>query len=197
MRRRDERMALALSQHRSSTRGKTRTSRTTRVCLPARLLTLLLGATLVLSACGTQQVGAAAIVNGTAISDNDVQNVSLQLNTLAQGQAKLTASTVLLSLIVAPFVLAEARRTGKSVSDSQVLKVINAVKTPSPSTMEFVRMQLALGSLTEASKASILSKLGTAKITVSPRYGTFDAKQIALRPLSPDWIKASVTSVAK
>jgi hypothetical protein len=187
---------LAPSQHLRSTLGKTGTSRTPRMAFAAELLALLLGATLVLSACGTQQVGAAAIVNGTAISDKDVQTVSLQLNTLVQGQAKLTSSSVLLSLIVAPYVLAEAKRSGKSVSDAQVLKVINMVPEPSPSTMDFVRMQLALGSLSQASKFSILTKLAVAKISVSPRYGTFDAKQIALVPISPDWIKASAASAA-
>jgi hypothetical protein len=197
MRRRDERMALTLSQHLRSTRGRTRTSRTSPMAFVTEFLAVLLGATLVLSACGTQQAGAAAIVNGTAISDKDVQTVSLQLNTLAQGQAKLTSSTVLLSLIVAPYVLAEAKRSGQSVSDAEVLKVITKVAAPSRSTMDFVRMQLALGSLSQASKLAILTKLGTAKITVNPRYGTFDAKQIALRPISPDWIKASAPLVAK
>jgi parvulin-like peptidyl-prolyl isomerase len=167
------------------------------MALATEFLTLLLGATLVLSACGAQQVGAAAIVNGTAISDKDVQSVALQLNTLAQGQAKLTSSTVLLSLIVAPYVLAEAKRTGKSVSDSQVLKVIAGVPEPSQSTMDFVRMQLSLQSLSQASKFSILTKLTMAKISVNPRYGTFDAKQIALQPISPDWIKASAASAVK
>jgi parvulin-like peptidyl-prolyl isomerase len=167
------------------------------MALATEFLTLLLGATLVLSACGAQQVGAAAIVNGTAISDKDVQSVALQLNTLAQGQAKLTSSTVLLSLIVAPYVLAEAKRTGKSVSDSQVLKVIAGVPEPSQSTMDFVRMQLSLQSLSQASKFSILTKLTMVKISVNPRYGTFDAKQIALQPISPDWIKASAASAVK
>ena len=58
-------------------------------------------------------------------------------------------------------------------------------------------MQLALQSLDQASKTSILTKLGKAKITVNPRYGTFDAKQIALTPISPNWIKASASSAAK
>jgi hypothetical protein len=194
MRRRDERMALALSEHLRSMRGKTRIS---QMAFATELLTLLLGASLVLSACGAQQVGAAAIVNGTAISDKDVQTVALQLNTLAQGQATITSSTVLLSLIVSPYVVAEAKRTGKSVSDSQVLKVIAKVAEPSPSTMDFIRMQLELGSLSQASKMSILTELATAKITVNPRYGTFDTKQIAFRPLSPNWIKASAASAAK
>ena len=58
-------------------------------------------------------------------------------------------------------------------------------------------MQLAIPSLSQASKTSILAKLGKAKITVNPRYGTFDAKQVAITPTSPNWIKATASQVAK
>jgi len=177
---------LAPSQHIRSTLGKSRAFRAVAV---------LLGATLALSACGTQP-GAAAIVDGTAISDKDVQTVSLQVNKLAQGQQELSSSNVLLSLILAPYVLAEADRTGKRVADSQARKVLKKVADPAPSTMEFVRMQLSLQSLDQASRTSILTKLGKAKITINPRYGTFDAKQVALVPISPNWIKTSAATGA-
>lgn len=186
--------ALAPSQHIRSTLGKSRTS---RMGFATTSLTLLLGATLALSACGTQEAGAAAIVNGTAISDKDVQTVSLQVNKLAQGQQELSSSNVLLSLILAPYVLAEADRTGKRVADSQARKVLRQVADPAPSTMEFVRMQLSLQSLDQASRTSILTKLGKAKITVNPRYGAFDLKQVALVPISPNWIKTSAATGAK
>ena len=185
---------MASSQHMRSTVGKTRTS---RLGFATRSLVFLFGATLALSACGTQEAGAAAIVNRTAIRDKDVQTVSLQLNKLAQGQQELSSSNVLLSLILAPYVLAEADRSGKSVSDSQARKVVEKVTAPSPLTIEFVRMQLALPSLSQTSKTSILAKLGKAKITVNPRYGTFDAKKVALVPSSSNWIKASATPGAK
>jgi len=161
------------------------------------MLGMVIGATLALSACGAQQGGAAAIVDGTAISDKDVQTVSLQLNKLAAGQAKLPVATVILSLILAPYVSQEADRTGKKVTDAQVLKLIAKVGKPAPATMEFVRMQLALQTLDQASKSAILTKLVKAKITVNPRYGRFDAKSVALVPTSPNWIKASATPVAK
>lgn len=169
---------MALSQHR-------------------RLLTLVLGATLALSACGAQQSGAAAIVNDTVIRDQDVQSVSEQLNKLAPGEQQLRTSDALISLILAPYVLAEAQRTGKSVSASQASKVIAKVPDPSPSTIKFVQMQLAIQQLDQASKASILNQLGKAKITVNPRYGAFDAKQIALTPITPNWIKTTAPSAAK
>jgi hypothetical protein len=189
--------ALAPSQHIRLTLGRTRTSGSSRMAITAQLLAPLLGATLALSACGTQQAGAAAIIDGTTISDKDVQTVSLQLNSLAQGQQQLTPNIVLVSLILAPYVLAEADRTGKGVADAQARKLIAKLSNPSRPTIDFVRMQLAIPSLTQASKTSILAKVSKAKITVNPRYGTFDVKQAAIVPTSPNWIKASTSSGAK
>ena len=183
--------ALAPSQHLRSTLG---TPRTSRLGVPILFPALLLGATLALSACGAQEPGAAAIVNGTVISDRQLQTVPDQLNPIAEEGQKLTSSTALLSLILAPYVLAEAERAGKTVSASQARKVIDKVADPSPSTIEFVRMQLAVQQLDDAAKTSIVNALGKAKISVNPRYGTFDATQIALTPISPNWIKAGAPS---
>jgi hypothetical protein len=175
--------ALAPSQHLRSTLGST--------------LVLVLGATLALSACGTQQPGAAAVVNGTAISDKDVQTVAVQLNALPQIRQKLTPKDVLLNLILAPYVLTEADQTGKNVPEAEVRQIVGKVPNPSRPTMDFVRMQLAIPGLSQASKASILSTLRKAKITVNPRYGTFDATQAAILPTSPNWIKPTASPVAK
>jgi hypothetical protein len=186
--------ALEPSQHIRSAQVSTRTARACRIAFAAQVLTVLLGVTLALSACGTQRPGAAAIVSGTTISDKDVQTVAVQLNSLAAVQQKLTPSVVLLNLILAPYVLSEADRTGKDVSAAQARKLIDKVANPSPATVDFVRMQLAIPSLSQASKTSILAKLGKATITVNPRYGTFDLRQAAILPTSPDWIKASASS---
>ena len=184
-------MALAPSQHPSSTLSRIRTSRA-----PLATVVVLVAA-LALSACGTQQPGAAAVVNGTTISEKNVQTVSTQLNTLAQGEQKLTPSIVLLNLILAPYVLAEADRAGKGIPDAQARKVIAKVDKPSRQTLDFVRMQLAIPSLSTAAKAAILTKVAKADITVNPRYGTFNAKQIAISPNTPNWIKASTPAAAK
>jgi hypothetical protein len=177
--------ALAPSQHLRPTLGSTLTSGT------ARAVVVLLGATLALpalSACGTQQPGAAAIVNGTAISENDVQTVTGQFNAIPR-VAKAAPRDVLYNLILAPYVLAEADRAGKSVSEAQARKVIgNQVANLSPATMDFIRMQLEIPTLSKASQTTILSTVARAKITVNPRYGTFD-RQAGVLPTSPNWIK--------
>jgi hypothetical protein len=189
--------SLAPSQHIRFTLGRTRSWGSSRMAVSSQLLVLLLGATLALSACGAQQAGAAAIVDGNAISDKDVQTVSLQLNSIAQGQQQLTPSIALVNMILAPYVLAEADRTGKGVPDAQARKVIAKLANPSRPTIDFVRMQLAIPALSQASKTSILAKLSKATITVNPRYGTFDVAQAAIVPASPNWIKASTSSGAK
>jgi len=178
-------MALALSQH-------------------PKTLALVIGASLALSACGAQQPGAAAIVNDTAvrhqdivISDADAQSVPKELNALAQGGQELKVSDALLSLILAPYVLDEAKRVGKTVSASEARQVIAKVANPSPSTITFVQMQLAIQKLDQTSKTLVVDELGKVKITVNPRYGAFDVTQIALNPISPNWIKASAPSPAK
>jgi hypothetical protein len=183
--------ALAPSQHIRA--SKTRTSRTSRTALAA---VVLLGASLALSACGAQEAGAAAIVNGSTISDKDLQTASLQLEALTKSeqQAQIPTSVILLNLILAPYVDAEADRVGKGVTNAEVIKAIPKVVNPSPALVDFVRMQLAIPSLTQASKDSILAKLEKAKITVNPRYGTLDLKQATLNPTSPDWIKTSTAT---
>lgn len=165
----------------------------TRISRLAFPTALVLGASLVLSGCGAQQAGAAAIVNDTVISDRDIQTVSQEVNQIDPGGQKLSSSDALLSLILAPYVLAEAKRTGKAVSASQAREVIAKVPDPSPPTITFVQMQLAVQQLDEASKNSIVGQLGKDKITVNPRYGTFDPTQIVITPTSPNWIKASPT----
>jgi hypothetical protein len=161
-------------------------------------VTLLLGAALALSACGPQDAGAAAIVNGTVISDQDVQTITGQLNTISPDGQKLSSSNALLSLILEPYVLAEAARVDKVVvSAADARKVIAKVANPSPKTIKFVQTQLVIQGLNEASKASIVKEIGKAKITVNPRYGTFDATRVELTPTSPNWIKPSATPSAQ
>ena len=79
---------MAPSQHNRRTLGKPRSFRRP---FPAVFLTFLLGATLGLSACGTQESSSAAIVNGVSISEQDVQSISDQVNALSQGGQKLSS----------------------------------------------------------------------------------------------------------
>jgi hypothetical protein len=149
----------------------------------------MLGASLMLSACGAQQPGAAAVVDGHTIRDQDVQRVALELKPLAQDQKALNPGKVLGALIIAPYLLAEAKRTGHDITEAQARKVLAKVAKPSPQTVDFVRSQLAIEFLDQAAGPNILAKLSKSKVTVNPRYGTFDPKQAAINPTRPNWIK--------
>jgi hypothetical protein len=155
----------------------------------------MLGATL--SGCGAQQPDAAAIVNDTVIRDQDLQTVSDQLNAFAGGEQTITKGEVLTSLILAPYVFAEAKRVGKTVSPSGARQVIAKMPNPSPSTIAFIQMQLEARQLDQASKAVIVTALRKAKVTVNPRYGTYDPTQLGITATSPNWIKAGAPSPTK
>jgi hypothetical protein len=186
--------ALAPSQHNRRTLGKPRSSRGP---FPAVFLTFLLGSTLGLSACGTQESSSAAIVNGVSISEQDVQSISSEVNALAQGGQRLTPSDALLSMILAPYVLDEAKRVHKTIGESQARAVVKKIAHPSAATLRFVEMQLAVQELDQASKNLIVGELNKAKITVNPRYGRFDPRQVAMAASSPDWFKTSATTPVK
>jgi hypothetical protein len=180
--------ALAPSQHIRSMPGTTRAPRTPRRSFAAAPLVLLLGATLALSGCGTQQASTAAIVDGTPITEQAVQSVSRQQD--------VTSSTALLGLILAPYVFAEGNRVRQSASDVEVLAVIDKVSKPSLATAQFVRTRLVLEKLTPASQITVVNELSKAKITVNPRYGTFKAL-LGLVPNNPNWIKAGTSAEAR
>jgi len=155
-------------------------------------LALALGASVAVSACGAQAPSAAAVVNGTSISERDVQSVTDQVNAVSQSGQKLSAGNALLSLILAPYVRDEAARVHKTVSESQAKEYVKKqIADPSAATLAFVRMQLGVQVLDQASKNLIVSQLDKASITVNPRYGTFDRKQISMSPTAPNWIKAT------
>jgi hypothetical protein len=184
-----------LSQHHRSTLGMTRTS--SRAFPTACALAVLLGLSVALSACGAaQEAGAAAIVDGKVISEQDVQSVADQISALSPGEPKLSPSAALFNLIIAPYVIAEGKRAGKTVSDAEARKVVAGLADPLPKTIELLQLKEVLPQLDQVSRNAVLEQLRKTRITVNPRYGTFDAKQVALAPNSPNWIKPGATSPA-
>ena len=160
---------------------------------PLTSLALLLSVTLGLSACGAiQQSGAAATVNGTAISDQDLQTVTTQLNSIAPEGRKSPTREFLVNMIVARFVLAEADRAHKTISDADARKAFPNLPNPAPPTMKLFQMEGVLPQLDQASRDSIGKQIRAAKITINPRYGTFDVAK-GIVPNSPNWLRPSAT----
>lgn len=145
-----------------------------------------------LSGCGVGKAGAAAIVDGERISDTDVQTAAAETNKGVEQplQTPFTAESTLPWLILAPFVLDEAEREGKAVSEDQARKALPKLDDPSPATVEFVRAYIAAqSSLSDEGVQNVLKAVDAASISVNPRYGTFNPKQPAqLTQKLPPWI---------
>ena len=156
-----------------------------RTAAPAALV---LGAAVLLSGCGDQQPGAAAVVDGRVISDADAQQVAAQISTVPGVQQKVTPADTLVSLILAPYVIDQAEKDGKGISESQARAAVKEIKNPSPATIDFVRTSMAAGGLSDRARAAVLAEVAKAKITVNPRYGTLDRKKLQLTPPAPNWL---------
>jgi hypothetical protein len=91
-------------------------------------------------------------------------------------------------------VIDQAEKDGKGVSEDQARVAVKEIKNPTPATLQFVRTSLAANALSEQARTAVLSEVSKAKITVNPRFGTLDRKQLTLRPPAPDWIKPAAPS---
>ncbi|HET7475485.1 MAG TPA: hypothetical protein VFJ97_05615 [Dermatophilaceae bacterium] len=145
-----------------------------------------------LGACGVNEAGAAAVVNDRVVSERDAQVAAAEANKGLEGlQAPFSAATALPWLILSPFVLAEAAREGRGVSEYQARSALTKLADPSPATVELVRVILAAqNTLSDAGIQRVLAEVGRAKVSVNPRYGSFDPKQPGrLTPVIPSWVR--------
>jgi hypothetical protein len=143
-----------------------------------------------LSAC-TGQPGAAAVVDGTAISVADVQTATRELTPLYQG---VTPTAVLQVLINEKVALAFASAQGVGVSPTQAADGLSGIAAQAPGapkqtysapSITVERYLLATQALQGlASSATILpelqTKISAQKVEVSPRFGVLgDGNTIA------------------
>ena len=177
----------------------------------AVVLAASLALTPLLGACGTQ-AGAAAVVGDRRITVDELQTATSEVRSIVQDPSQVTQQLVLGWLIAHPYVVQVASEQGKGVSrqDAQTFftrsnfKTQDGGTTPSDSAVDAVQTAYALSLLTgqdsspEVAKRSVdevLADLKAAKVTVNPRYGTFDYKwdeqtaTFTLSPRSPNWLK--------
>ena len=147
----------------------------------------------------TGRPGAAAIVDGRAISVSDVQQATTQLAPYFQS---VDQNTVLMLLIGAPTIESIASGAGLAVSDQQAIDVLNSAATSagvkSPPTfgraaIEVIKFSLAQKAIEGAANSAVLVKKVNDQLLalhpeVSPRYGTADLSQGTITPISYDWI---------
>jgi hypothetical protein len=163
-----------------------------------------------LSGCSTQ-AGAAALVGDRRISVSDLQTATTQLKALVQDPAQITQQLVLGWLIANPYAVRVAAKKGKGVSRDDALRFFSQANfkdaaggtTPSEPAVSAVQTAYALQLLAgqdvdqQTAKANvdeIIAGLKADKVTVNPRYGSFDyawdpqTQAFTLSPRNVDWL---------
>lgn len=163
---------------------------------------LVAALSLTASACGTMQAGAAAVVGDRRISVEQLQAATTDIATYAKAQdpnGSVSQDKVLLFMILAPDLVDTAARAGVGVSDDTARQELGkfGVAKPSSGAVQALRGLAALNSLKQGNKAeelnAFVTKLRSAKISVNPRYGTFDAQAVDIVAVSPDWLASTKT----
>lgn len=155
------------------------------------IVALAAAAALGLSGCATADT--AAVVNGTVISEQDAQKAALQIQQ-AQPDSTITTPDAVAALIMANFINEVADSVGKGLSESAARAAIPNIPDPAPATLELVKSSLAWNQMTEDEHTKAIDLASQADITINPRYGTFDPKQVKFEASSPNWIKPEPTT---
>ena len=152
-------------------------------------------ATLALTGCTTfGKASTAAFVNGTAISDATVAEVTNQFNTNLASTAdqKLQEAQTLGVLILAPFVLNQVKASGSWTPDARFNTALQKIPNASQATKDFLATSIILqqgGPLTDADVTAILDQLKKADVVLDPRFGTWDPNTGAFLAADNNWIK--------
>ncbi|MEP6632277.1 MAG: hypothetical protein ABJA89_17540 [Lapillicoccus sp.] len=155
-------------------------------------------AALALTGCSTFAKGStAAFVNGQSISKSEVADVTQQYNdTLStSAQDRLQEPQTLGLLILAPFVLNQAKASGSWVPDERYNAALAKVPDALPGTKDLVGVSIALqpGILTDADVTAIVDGLKKANVQLDPRYGTFDPSTGGFLAPDNNWIRPTAT----
>ncbi len=162
---------------------------------------LALGVALATAGCGVTSADRAATVDGTVISESDLQSTMREVNAMEPAllQNPLSPSGTLTALVQAPVVLDVLADKGVAVSDSVARRTASerGLTDPSEGALKIVRLATAIGSaqqggqITEADAATLQERLGALDVTVNPRYGTFDPQTASVQLTQPGWITST------
>ncbi len=161
---------------------------------------------LALTACSANP-GAAAVVDGSRITENTLATTDTQLSPMLT--ADPVPTQVLQLLIAAPQFLQVASENGIAYSDQQAQEVLEAtaaaqgvpVADYTADTLRVTRMILAQGDLSQSPDGQAIlddanARLTASEVVISPRYGEWDAETNAIAAVTPDWILAPEAPVA-
>jgi len=168
-----------------------------------------------LSACGsTSEAGTAAVVGDRQIPVSDLQQATRDIQSVLGADAGVTQADILYYMIIAPYTIQEAAARNVGVSPNDVLawerQTVGANEAKgipefTPATVETMQGALSLQRLSslqapafQSAYDELRNSLTSAGVHVNPRYGRFDLKQfddkqVAVVPVTPDWITQTAT----
>jgi hypothetical protein len=159
---------------------------------------LAVGAALVTAGCGVSRADQAAVVDGTVITERDLQVAMSQVNAMdpALLQEPLTPSGALTALVQAPVILDHLDGKGIVVSESVATREASdrGVADPSDDTLSIIRLATSItaaqqsGQLTEADGVAVTERLQALDVEVNPRYGAFSPETASIQVVAPEWV---------
>lgn len=150
-------------------------------------------ATIGLSGCGASLgTDMAAVVDGRVITQTEAADVARQINEAFTPQQPLTLADAVTLLIRAPYINDLAQREGKPVTETVARSALskNLTEPAADATVDVLRADAAAQTLTEPEKVELSQKFNALKVTVNPRYGTYDSHRAVLDHKLPDWVVA-------
>lgn len=162
-----------------------------------KVIGALFAGLLVLSACGTHP-GAAAVVNGNTIAEQDVSQASSELSTVLDGP--VNSQAVLQILIVGPTAIQVAARHGMGVSaddageflDGQAAmnaqEPLEEYSNPTLTVARYLILQETMQTSPEAAEVGpeLAEAVQDMDIELSPRYGEWTPE--GPTPTQPEWL---------
>lgn len=149
---------------------------------------------LTVGACSPAEAGAAAVVGGRRITNDQLQQALTGLRTgnpefaQVQGLDRL----VLFDLLAEPYLTKAAQDAGLGVSPSEAQAALPKTPDANENALAALQAQIAFNKLTQGQKGDALAGVGTALtragVKVSPRFGRFDAKSLSIVDATPNWL---------
>jgi hypothetical protein len=159
---------------------------------------LAVGVALVTAGCGVAAPDRAAVVDGTVITERDLQVAMSQVNGMdpALLQQPLTPSGTLTALVQAPVILDFLEGKGVVVSESVATREARdrGVSNPSEDTLSIIKLATSItaaqqsGQLTEADGQALTEQLQALEVEVNPRYGAFSPETASIQLVAPEWV---------
>lgn len=167
------------------------------------VLTLAVTTMVGIAGCAGVHPNAAAVVDGTTISEQDLDAVAADLGPFLQPGQSLPRQNVLTALIMQPFIADQLKSSNKMVSLDQAARALHQVaagadtaddNAPGPdqwstSTKALAQAQVGIGSLTPGDQERVLGAIAKAQVEVNPKYGSFQLPGQVV-PTVENWIDA-------